>query len=176
MRWPQLRAGLVAVAIGFGLIDGCPLPDHVPAWERGFVEPIRSVRDVVETPVAWIRRVFAVTQKWSLYQAPVAQRYRMWIEGHAADTWQVLYRAGDAEHAEDAALIEHARVWGTWDPTNEPALEYQQFGRWIAGRMLVAHPELTMVRLRMERIEIGHGEYTPTGEFFWPIQRRRGAP
>lgn len=145
-------------------------------WERGLVEPIRSVRDVVETPVAWIRRVFAVTQQWSLYQAPVAQRYRMWIEGGRSGAWQLVYRAGDDQHAEDAALIEHARVWGTWDPTDVPALEYPQFVAWIAARVLKTHPEYDVVRVRMERIEIGHGEYTPTGEFVWPIQRARGAP
>ena len=64
---------MIAVAIGFGLIDGCPLPTpgHVPAWELGIVEPIRRVRDVVETPVAWMRDVFYVSQQWSVYQAPI---------------------------------------------------------------------------------------------------------
>ena len=169
---------MIAAAIGFGLIDGCPLPSpgHVPAWERGFVEPIRSVRDVAETPVFWIQRVFAVSQQWSLYQSPVARRYRMWIEGWHAGTWQLVYRAGDPDNTEDAALIEHARVWGTWDPTDEPALEYRQFAGWITARVLTAHPDFDVVRVRMERIEIGHGEYTPSGEFFWPYHRRRGMP
>jgi hypothetical protein len=179
MGWPEWRAGLIAVAIGFGLIDGCPLPtaDHTPAWERGFVEPIRTIRDTVETPVAWIRRVFAVTQQWSLYQAPVADRYRMWIEGQGADrTWRVLYRAGDPDHAEDAAVIEYSRVWGNWDPTDAPALEYEPFARWISDRMLAAHPDVAIVRVRMERIVLGTGTVTPTSEFVWPIVRRRGAP
>ncbi len=182
MRWPawrELRAGLIGLAIGFGLIDGCPLPtpDHTPAWERGFVEPIRGVRDAVETPVAWIRRVAAVTQQWSLYQAPVARRYRMWFEGLGPDqVWHALYVAGDPAHREDAAVIEHARVWGTWDPTDEPALEYRAFGRWITERALAAHPELLAARLRMEAIDIGHGGYTPTGLFTWPYVRIRGAP
>jgi len=168
-RWPDVRAGLVAGAIAFGLIDGCPLPtpSHTPALERGFVEPIRSVRDVVETPVAWIRRVFAVTQQFSLYQAPISERYRMWIEGRRgrSKTWELVYRAGDPDHAEDAALIEHARVWGEWDPTDTPALEYPQFAAWIKARVLAAHPEFVEVRVRMEKIEIGQGEVTPTGTF-----------
>src|SRR5215211_3208697 len=40
-RWPEIRAGMVALAIFFGLVDGCPLPppEHTPAWEQNFVEP-----------------------------------------------------------------------------------------------------------------------------------------
>lgn len=175
MKWAELRAGLVAVAIGFGLIDGCPIPSrgHVPAWELGFVEPVRRVRDVVELPVAWIRDVFAVSQQFSLYQAPIAERYRMWIEGETpAHAWQVLYRAGDASHAEDAALIEHARVWGTWNPTDVPPPEYRAFCRWITQRLAAAHPELAAVRVRQEKIVIGQGGVEATAEFSWPYVRR----
>ena len=39
--------------------------------------------------------------------------------------------------------------------------------------MLAAHPELTAARVKMEAIEIGQGEYTPTGQFEWPYLRRR---
>ena len=175
-RWPQVRAGAIALAILFGLIDGCPLPppESTPAWERRFVEPIREVRDVAETPVHWIRDTFAVTQQWALYQAPVAHRYRMWIEGQAADrTWHVLYLAGDPDHAEDAAVLEHARVWGVWTPTDTPTLEYTAFAAWETARVLAMHPELAAARVKMEAIEIGQGAYTPTGKFEWPYLRRR---
>lgn len=175
-RWPEVRAGLIALAILFGLIDGCPLPTPAgtPAWERGFVEPIRKVRDVAETPVRWIRDTFAVTQQWALYQAPITHRYRMWIEGQTADrTWHVLYLAGDPDHAEDAAFLEHPRVWGVWDPTDTPTMEYTAFAAWETARVLAMHPELTAARVKMEAIEIGQGEYTPTGTFEWPYLRRR---
>jgi hypothetical protein len=168
----DVRAGLVAAAIGFGLVDGCPLasPDHVPAWERSFVEPIRSAQRVVETPVAWIRATFHITQQWALYQAPVSNRFRMWIEGATRDGhWRVLYRAGDPEHAEDGDAIEHARVWGTWDPTDVPPAEYGAFAGWISRRALAAHPDLAAVRVRMERVTLGIGEVEPTGELVWPI-------
>ena len=165
-----MRAGLIAAAMFFGLVDGCPLPtpDHVPAWERGFVEPVRSVQHVVEAPVAWMTRVVRVSQQWSLYQAPTAGRYRMWIEGQLPErTWQIVYRAGDADHTEDAAVIEHARVWGTWDPTDAPAAEYPAFAKWQLARVLAAHPDFVAARARMEKIAIGHGEVTATGEFEW---------
>ncbi len=175
-RWPQVRAGLVAVAIGFGLIDGCPLPptDHTPAWEAGFVAPLRAVQRIAETPVLWIRYAARVSQQWALYQAPEAKRYRLWIEGEAADrSWQLLYRAGDSEHAEDAPLIGHARVWGVWNPTDVPPGEYSAFCGWISSRMLVAHPELVAVRIRMENITIVPGAIEPSGTFVWTRIHRR---
>ena len=179
LQWRrQVRAGLVAAAIGFGLIDGCPLPppDHTPAWEAGFVGPLRDLQEIAETPVAWIRRTVRVSQQWALYQAPQAKRWRMWIDGQLADrSWRILYRAADSEHAEDAALIEHARVWGSWNPTDSPPGEYSAFCGWITARMLAAHPELLLARVRMEPIAIGKGGFDSSGTFVWTYTRRRGA-
>src|SRR5215510_4616306 len=89
--WPKVRAALIAFAIVLGLIDGCPLPEpeHTPEWERGFVEPLREA----QSPVTRLDRVFRVSQQWSVYQAPRATRYRMWIEVLGADgVWQLTYR------------------------------------------------------------------------------------
>src|SRR5262249_53169796 len=139
-RWRELRAGLIALAIVFGLVDGCPLPPRAstPAWERSVVEPLRDAQRIAETPVRWIPRLFRVNQQWSLYQAPSSERYKMWIEGQGADrAWRVLYRAGEAADFADAALpaiIEHARVWGTWDPTVHPPGEYAAFCAWVTAR------------------------------------------
>jgi hypothetical protein len=174
VEWPHARAGLIGLAIGFGLVDGCPLPtpDHTPAGRRWIVEPVRTVQHVVETPVAWMRRVFHVGQQWALYQAPSKDRFRMWIEGQTVDrAWHILYRAGDG--GEDAALIEHARVWGTWDPTDEPPPEYAAFARWELARVLAAHGELVAARVRMERIAIGQGEIAATGQFDWTVVQVR---
>ena len=175
MKWRELRAGLLAIAIAFGLLDGCPLPSrgHSLAWQF-WVEPIRSVRDVLETPVGWLGTMVQVSQQWSLYQAPVARRYRMWIEARSDDYhWKPLYIAGDPDHREDADVIEHARVWGTWDPTDVPALEYGEFAKWELRRVLVRHPEFTTARIRQERIDLGIGEYTPRNEFDFQHQMWR---
>jgi hypothetical protein len=175
VRWPELRAGIIAIAIGLGLVDGCPLPtpDHTPEARRWIVEPVRGAQRIVETPVRWIRSVLRVSQQWALYQAPTAERFRMWIEGQSADrAWHVLYRAGDADHAEDAAVIEHARVWGVWDPTDAPPAEYQAFARWILARVF-ARGDYVAARVRMEHVAIGQGEVTPTGEFEWTFVQVR---
>jgi hypothetical protein len=146
----------------------------MPAWERGVVEPIRSVQRVVETPVAWLRTTLGISQQWSLYQNPAPDRFRMAIEGQAEDrSWHMLYRAGDPDHTEDAALIEHARVWGTWDPTDKPTLEYSAFAGWITGRMLERHAELVAARVTMEPIAIVPGGYRSSGPVRWTYVRTR---
>ncbi|MFT3698483.1 MAG: hypothetical protein QM831_35390 [Kofleriaceae bacterium] len=176
MRWPQIRAGLIALAIVLGMIDGCPLPSpsHTPEWERGFVEPIRSIRAVVLRPVQWLGDTFAVTQRFSLYQAPIAQRFRMWVETRSTNQdFVVRYRAGDAQYTADADVIEHARVWSEWDPREYPPFEYKAWVTWIATRWFDRDPEIQQVRVRMERIEIGQGEVTPTGAFVFGEVRHR---
>ena len=178
-RWPEVRAGLIAIAIGFGLVDGCPLPEpeNTPAWERGFVEPVRAVRDLVETPVAWIGRDLRVSQQWALYQHPAGTHYRMWIEGQGADgSWQLLYRAGDPDHAEDAAVLDSGRVWGAYSPTDRPPEQYPRFTRWITDRFAARHPELLTVRVRMEELAIHAGVATPTGKFVFAYVHPRMRP
>jgi hypothetical protein len=175
-RWPEVRAGLIAIAIFFGLVDGCPLPPpaDTPDWEKGFVEPLRAVKDFVETPVAWIQPRLRVAQRWALYQAPGSQRYRMSIEGHRADgTWQILYRAADPEHDEDAAMIESGRVWGSWDPLDRPAPQYTEFCAWITARFLAAHPEIDAARVRQELVYFEPGRVIGENRYVYEYMRRR---
>jgi len=155
--WPQIRAGLIAVAIALGVIDGCP------------ADVVRDSR-----PVAWIEQHLRVTEWWAIYQQPGGTHYRMWIEGEAHDgTWQLLYRAGDADHAEDAELLGSARVWGAYTPSGGAPPQYSLFCAWISARMLARHPELARVRVRLERVEIDHGEMIPSGTFEYPTVRGR---
>jgi hypothetical protein len=175
--WPQLRAGLIAITIFFGLVEGCPLPprDDTPAWERGFVEAVRTVQQVVETPVAWIGPTLRVSQRWALYQHPGDDMFRMEIHGLAADgTWQLLYRAGDPDHAEDAAVLESGRVWGAWNPVVHPPGQYQAFCTWFALRAIARHPELAAVRVRQEHIHLVPGGIVPTGTYEFEATRFRG--
>ncbi len=174
--WPQARAGLIALAICIGLVDGCPLPprNDTPAWERGLVETIRGVQHQVLRPVHGIGTLLRISQRWALYQAPGGERHRMRIEGRLPDgTWSLLYRAGDREHAEDAEVIESARVWGTWDPADHPSEQYGAWFAWIAQRIFDRHPEVVVVRVRQEKIDVVPGGFTGTGEYAFELTRER---
>jgi hypothetical protein len=174
--WPELRAGLIALAIGIGLVDGCPLPnpDKTPAWQRGFVEPVRRVQAVVLTPVAWVRPTLRIAQKWSLYQAPSAQRFRLWIEGQdAAGQWHLVFRASDPDHDEDRELIDYTRPRGTWDPTSKPPGQYPLFANWMTHRVLERHPEFVAARIQLEQVELSPGGIVYTGRFVHPYARQR---
>jgi len=178
-RWREIRAGTIALAIVFGMIDGCPLPDpdETPAWERGFVEPIRRVQGIAEWPVAWIKPMLRVSQQWAIYQAPGANCYRLWIEGaDDGGQWRVLYRGADPDHDEDADVLESARVWGAWEPTDVLPLQYRGVCNWILGRALERHPELKVARLRLEKVELVPGGFEPSGQFVFTVARVRGRP
>jgi hypothetical protein len=178
-RWPQIRAGAIGLAIAFGMIDGCPLPEpnDTPAWERGFVEPIRSVQRIAEWPVAWIKPTLRVGQQWAVYQAPGANCYRLWIEGaEEGRAWRILYRGADPDHTEDADVLESSRVWGAWEPTDALPGQYKEIGNWILGRALARHPELRVTRMRLEKCALALGGFEPLGDFVFTIARVRGRP
>ena len=178
-RWPEVRAGLIALAIFFGLVDGCPIPprEHTPEWERGFVEPIRDVQRVVLTPMSWVRPRLRVAQRWSLYQAPSVDRFRLWVEGQDIQgRWQLLYRASDSAHTDDAAFLDASRVRGSYDPTDVPPAQYAAFARYVTQRVLDRHPELVAARVRLEKIRITDEGFTPTNQFIQPHMRLREGP
>lgn len=167
---------MIAIAIFFGLVDGCPLPppDKTPEWERGFVEPIRTVQQFVMRPMAWVRPRLRIAQRWALYQAPAVNKYRMWVEGQdAAGQWHLLFRAGDDEHDEDGELIDYTRPRGTWDPTLKPPGQYPLFANWMTMRVIERHPEFLRARVQLEKVVLTHDGVTPTGTFVFPHVRTR---
>jgi hypothetical protein len=171
-RWAHARAALIAIAIALGLVEGCPLPppDKTPAWERGFVEPIRTAQQVVLRPVAWIGRRLRISQQWALYQAPAVDKFRLWIDGRdAAGRWHLVYRASDPEHAEDEELIDYTRPRGVWDPVGgTPPMQYPLFARWMTQRVLDRHPEYVAARVQLERVTLTRDGLEPTGTFAFP--------
>jgi len=178
VKWPQIRAGLIALAIAFGLIDGLPLPppDDTPAWEAGFVDGLRHAQRTVMWPVAWMHPRFRIAQRWALYQAPRAERWRLWVEGRApGGQWVILYRAGDAEHAEDAEMLECGRIRGAFDITDRPPDQYGAFADWLTARVLARHPDFTGARMRMEKVRLSSDGVTPLGQFAYIHVRDRGA-
>jgi hypothetical protein len=176
-RWPEIRAGLLALVIFFGLVEGCPLPTpgKTPAWQKGYVEPIRSAQRVVLTPVRWITPTFRVSQRWALYQAPQLDKYRLWIERQDVQgRWHLLFRAGDDAHQEDAQLIDYSRPRGTWDPTSSVPNQYAAFARWMTLRVLDRYPEAVASRVRLEKVRITDDGPVFTGELIQPHTRMRG--
>lgn len=179
VRWPQVRAGLIAFAIGIGLVDGCPLPpkQYVRPWQEPIVEVVRPIRNAVIRPFTWVTRAFRFSQRWALMQVADRERYRFTVEGRAADgTWSLLYRANDADHAAFADLLEGHHVWGTWNPTDRMMSQYSAFVGWFTGHVLAQRPDLAAVRTSQEKIVIEDGDLRGTGEFTVVMTRERERP
>jgi hypothetical protein len=175
--WPQVRAGLIALALALGLVDGCPLPDraHERPWNRAIVEVARPVQRAVLRPFMWIREGVRFTQRWALFDAASRYRFRLEVKGQRADgTWDLLYRAGDAAHRAYAGDLEDERIRGAWAPYDRPQERYQDFAHWFARRVLADHPEYGVVRLWFERIEIDRGEVRGTGTYLLHVDTKRG--
>lgn len=186
-RWATLRAGLIALAIALGLIDGCPLP-RTPIEQRladralgrpvgGAVQRLTTTRAQALAPVRPALDLFRVRQRWLLFAGADRHRFRMWIESRrAGEAWQVRYRAGDDDHRFRARAIEYRRLRGAWNPHQlygqRPG--YPIFAAWIADQIFASDRSADEVRVQMERIEIGpHGGARATGAFERAIVLRR---
>lgn len=176
-RWPAARAALIALALAIGLVDGCPIPDRraTPTWAHGISDRAEELRKTLLRPVASLGKDLDVQQRWLLFRGASRKRFRMYLEGKTATgEWQLFHRAGDAGHAAYEDLLAYRRVRGTYNPGGRQARsQYYVFATWIILRLLDDHPELAVGRVRMERVQIGDGGYTPTGEFAYEHQERR---
>jgi hypothetical protein len=158
--------------IGFGLVDGCPLPprDKTPDWERGFVEPIRDAQRIVLTPVAWLGPRLRIHQRWAVYQAPGIYRFRLSIEGLDRNgAWHVVFRASDPDHTEFADVIDYTRPRGAWDPIVQPPRQYGLFANWMTLQVLLRHPDYVAARLRFEKVRLASGGFESTGEYAFEV-------
>jgi len=177
-HWRELRAGLIALAIGLGLLDGCPLPrngtERKIADQRlgrtvaGAVAELEGVRTWLLRPVQPAADLFGLRQRWKLFAGAARDRYRMTIEVRAAGAapWQLVYRSHDAAHDFRDAQITYRRVRGAWNPNTTYGARggYPIFAGWIADRLFARDPRAYEVRVQMERITIGpHGGYHGTG-------------
>lgn len=177
--WPHLRAGLIALAIGLGLLDGCPLPDraHRRWWNAPIDDAMRPVQRELLRPFAWIRRGVRFSQRWALFAGASANRFRLEVKGWRPDgTWELLYRAGDPEHRAYADELEDERVRGAWAPYDREQERYRDYARWLSRRVLADHPEYALVRLWFERIVLDGGEVKGTGAYVLHVDTRRSAP
>jgi hypothetical protein len=176
-RWPVARAALIALAIALGLVEGCPLPDRqrTPEWARGVVESLDDAPTAVLDPVDRIGEDLKLTQRWILFRGASRRRFRLLVEGKTATgSWQLLHRAGDPEHDAYDDILAYRRTRGTYSPGGQTSrMQYHLFSTWMSLRVLDDHPDFVVARTRMERILIGEGGYTPTGEFTLEQQELR---
>ena len=176
VRWRELRAGLIACAIFLGLVEGCPIPPphEVEDWQRGYVSLVRPVQRTIMTPFAWLPRELQITQRFALFQAAEAERYRFVIVGRARDgSERTLFRAPD--EGADAALLTQRRLRGVWNPTRHTTRQYPAFTRWVARRGFAAHADLVAITFRFERLRIVDGVPTATGESAFTSTVGRGS-
>jgi hypothetical protein len=177
VRWRDLRAGLIALAIVLALVEGCPIPpphETLP-WQQGYVSLIRPVQRAVMTPFAWIPRRLRFTQRFALFQAAEPDRFRLEIRGRTASGEErIVFRAGD--DGEYADLLTQRRVRGAWNPSDNPTSQYAAFTRWFANRVFDDHADIRIVTFRFARVHIEEGVPRDTGMTAFNVTIHRGRP
>ena len=174
MRWRDLRAGLIALAIVLALVEGCPIPpphETLP-WQQGYVSLIRPVQRAVLTPFAWIPRRLRFTQRFALFQAAESDRFRLEVRARTASGEErVVFRAGDDGAYAD--LLTQRRVRGVWNPTNRPTSQWPRFVEWFSERVFRDHADVVLVTFQLARVTIEDGEPRDTGDIAFEAKRGR---
>jgi hypothetical protein len=173
--WPVVRAALIALAIGLGLADGCPLPKDAAARD-GAVGELARARAAALAPLSPVATALDIDQQWVLFRSVSRRRFRLSIEGWTEAGWKTLYRAGDDDHAWNDDALAFRRVRGAYNPYGQRVRRaYSGFARWIGDQVLAAHPEMAAARIRLERVQIQpRGGFVATGVFeFTQVRRRR---
>ena len=176
MRWRDLRAGLIAVAIVLALVEGCPIPPphETEDWQQSYVSIIRPAQQVVMTPFAWLPRALRITERFALFQSAEPDRYRFVIVGRTAGGIEhAVFRAGDDGAYAD--LLTQRRVRGVWSPTLRPTSQYPAFTRWFAQRAFADHADLAVITFRFERLHIEDGTPRATGTTAFESYQYRGS-
>ena len=172
MKWPQVRAGLIAFAIVVGAIEGCPIQSDkdTPRWEKPVVDVLRDARRIAIKPFAWVGDGLRVSQKFAMFEALSTDRYRIIIETQdAAHAWHLIYRIGDDEHAAYRDVVDYRRLRGTYDPVEAPSGRYRTFVSWLAARIFADDAAVVAVRVRFENVHLEPGVVTPTGAYSFPV-------
>jgi hypothetical protein len=171
--WPHVRAGLVALAILVGLIDGCPIPSSKsvsPPW-RERVKSWARTRRIVMTPFKPVGELLRLRQTWKLFPTAKLDQHRMWVDARKTgtkDQWELLYRPHDPDHDVHADRIEYRRLRGVWNPgTKGTRTGYGPFVEWLAGEIFESRADVDRIRVRQERIAIEpeEGGFVPSGKF-----------
>ena len=171
-RWPEVRAGLITLAIAVGLADGCPLPaaGKVSPPLRAPLRAVKEVRHAALTPFRPLGELLRLRQRWKLFPRASREQVRMWVEGRdaASGAWRILYRPHDDQHDLMADRLEYRRLRAAWNPGQRTArASYAPFVDWLAAEIFAADPEIDRVRVRMETIDLEpeHGRFVGRGTF-----------
>lgn len=174
MVWARVRAALIALAIAVGILDGLVIPEgeraeRLPEVVRPFTGVAARVREALLWPFQGVRRTFLLNQRWSLFGGAKEDRYRLWVEGRRGRReWIILYRAQDPEHRWFARGLEYRRVRAAWNIGRKGRMAgYDAFAAWVSARALSERPELSAVRVRLEKGDIAprSGGFQPSGRF-----------
>jgi hypothetical protein len=75
-----------------------------------------------------------------------------------------VYRAPGGLGDELQAMLEYRRLRGVYDSASDrpkPRKVYRHFGRWLSAHLMEAHPEITMVEIRLDRHHIRTPDEAP---------------
>jgi len=151
-RWVRRIEQALAV------VGSHPTRDQITARVIAISEGALSVRRALLEPTKALAEITRTGQQWPLFASGRRECYRLLIEARGADMpFRTVYQANGVDTDNLAPLLEYRRIRGSYDANvrHGPSGSYGALVHLVAQRLFAVHPELTVVRARLERLYVG---------------------
>ena len=111
-----------------------------------------NIQKRVLKPFRPLIRITQTDQAWALFATPDSHPNRLEVRVRVDGSWQLVYRALDAEYRELAGPIEYRRVRGVHDLLRRESVGFKHFCEWVAGRLFNEHPDADAAEVRLVRL------------------------
>ena len=120
--------------------------------------PVVRIRNALLSPLRPLFDVAGMGQRWGLFLQTGRTAYRIRVDGRSADgNFRLLYRPHTDDPLGLGATLAFRRIRGLYNPGAKgvPREQFEGFVTWLSRELFSRHPELDVVRVRMQRIRLG---------------------
>ena len=140
--------------------------------------PVVRVRNVVVDPLDPLFDFAGMGQRWGLFLQTGRTAYRIRVDGRSdSGNFRLLYRPHTDDPIGIGAMLAFRRMRGLYNPGSKgtPRPQFEGFVSWLARDVFEKHPDLDVVRVRMQRIRLGtRNEPNTLVDVAHESERRRG--
>jgi hypothetical protein len=111
-----------------------------------------KVDDTLEAPFEPVFELLAIDQAWALFASATTRPDRLVVEVERGESWDVVFRRLDPCCDWRDPVLRYRRIRGIWDGQKQkPRPAYRRLTQWIANEAFTDFPDITAVRVGLER-------------------------
>lgn len=142
--------------------------------------PVVALRNTLMAPFQPLFEFAGMGQRWGLFLQTGRTGYRIRIDGRSATgNFRLLYRPHTDDPLGLGSTLAFRRMRGIYNPGSKgtPRAQFEGFVTWLSSALFAKHPDLDVIRVRMQRLRLGtRSEPTTLVDVAHESERVREAP